>query len=232
MFISRIKVSWAGFEICFMFAFSGLYIYEEAYCFCVYVKWVYIALFLPFYFSQITCPSVLQPGQSSSEFIGELLVVFFNWCKFIVGWYWVFLIEVCYSLTSWYRQFWLVNLQSFIPSIALCSSMNLPVLCCEFVVHWSTSYWDTCKYFSGKSWKNFLFFLVMFFGSRASWDQMKHRMKLVVTLALFLSHKLFGYSLVIFGNSWWWLSMRYFFGLFCTWRRFFSHLLAKDIWCT
>lgn len=115
MFISWIKVSWAGFEICFMFAFSGLYIYEEAYCFCVYVKWVYIALFLPFYFSQITCPSVLQPGQSSSEFIGELLVVFFNWCKFIVGWYWVFLIEVCYSLTSWYRQFWLVNLQSFIP---------------------------------------------------------------------------------------------------------------------
>lgn len=52
-----------------MFAFSGFYIYKEVYCFWSYWQVSSGCSFFSFYFSlKFTCPSVLQSGQSSSEF--------------------------------------------------------------------------------------------------------------------------------------------------------------------
>jgi len=52
-----------------MFAFSGFYIYKEVYCFWSYWQVSSGCSFFSFYFSRkFTCPSVLQSGQSSSEF--------------------------------------------------------------------------------------------------------------------------------------------------------------------
>lgn len=97
-------------------------------------KWVLVALFFSFYFSlKFTCPSVLQSGQSSSEF---------RWIKSPL-----FLALLCLPIWIFFR------LYSFLQN-CLCFVVD-----CGWLISFLLGYLQVLVW---KCWKNFLFLCLCF----------------------------------------------------------------------